>query len=106
MTRRRALGAECPTCGRVTLVGPDADVCGLTVRVDPVRLSRDQELACVVLRRAVYDLDAGRLYDRTPAAVVHSPTVHPVPAHACGQPVRGRPVADRPATAPTEEVPF
>ena len=92
--RRRVLGSDCRDCGRAVLVGPDADACGLTVRVDPVHLTREQELACVVLGRAVYDLDDGRLHDRSPAAVVHAPTVRPVPAHACGQPVRGQPLAD------------
>lgn len=94
VTRRRVLGSDCRDCGRAVLVGPDADACGLTVRVDPVRLTRAQELACVVLGRAVYDHDDGRLYDRSPAAVVHAPTACPVPAHVCGQPVRGRPLAD------------
>lgn len=101
MSRRRALGAECPDCGRATLVGPDADVCAITARVDPTPLTRDQELACVLLRRPVYDLDAGRLYDRTPAAVVHAPTVNPHPGHVCGQPIHAR--RPDPATAPATE---
>ena len=81
----------CEKCAAPILVGLDADVCALLVRVDPTPLDEIGEAIALVTNRATYDLAKGpkrkELWPREPQHI-RAPRRHPVlPAHKCGQPL-------------------
>lgn len=109
-------------CGRLTVVGLDADVLAFTVRVDPTPLTPAGELAAAITGRPTYELASlvGRLVldRREPDHLTGRPpfpgaTYDVLPAHDCAAPdYTGRLVASsnlthlEPALLELDVIPF
>jgi hypothetical protein len=88
----RAAGIRlCPKCRAPILTGLDADMCALTVRVDPTPLTELGEAVALLQGRMTYNLASGpsrKELDQREAHHIGAPRKSPVLAqHRCHQPL-------------------
>lgn len=108
---RAATIHACGKCNAPILVGLDADICALLVRVDPTPLDEIGEAMALLDNRATYDFAKGQgrkeLWPRD-LYQIRAPRRHPVfPEHKCGQPLPAAPSESAPARkAFPDEPPF
>lgn len=107
----RAVPRRCPHCHALTLVGLDAEVAALSVRVDPGSLTvRDEATALLTGRRTFVlrphrDRWVIRHRDRWAIAGHPAGTVHVVAEHHCGAVLAPPPTPARQEAA-TDVIPF
>ncbi|CAB5217083.1 hypothetical protein UFOVP199_51 [uncultured Caudovirales phage] len=111
-TSNKAQKRTCPKCRQTILAGLDAPTCALDVNLDPTPLDRPQQLAAIIIRAHIYDINqTGHINWRHPTEIINRP---PPPGttrhltHSCGQTITNNNPTPPPTPQPdtNERPPF
>lgn len=101
------------SCQAHVLVGLDADMCALTVYVEPYALTPHGEVEALRDQRTTYHLQQGALHPRTAYTIPGKPPSHArtiLASHTCHHPIpeswRLPPAPDTRRPQPSQEPPF